>query len=80
MIIIETKIPNGDLYYEGALNIELITDEYTGAAGFGAGEPEDNCLGRDLNDAFNIKDMLAAAYNAGKRGETITITEVEEED
>ena len=46
---------------------------------FGAGEPEDMILGRDLNDAYTIQTALIAAYEAGKRGEPLEVIEEEAE-
>lgn len=37
------------------------------------GEPEDANLGRDFADCWSIPDMLKAAFEAGERGETLTI-------
>ena len=58
---------------DGSLQTILETDTANFRMSFGRGEPEDNSLGRDLNDAYSIKDALEAAYEAGKRGETLKI-------
>ena len=79
MKIIETKKSRGDLDYEGSLEIELQTQEINTSVSFGKGEPEDFCLARDLSDAYYIRQMLVAAYNAGKNGESIEILEEENE-
>jgi hypothetical protein len=47
---------------------------------FGHGEPEDNYLFRDLNDAYSIQPALVAAYEAGKRGEKLELVTEEIED
>ena len=77
MKIIVTETPNGDLMYEGSLDIEIKTNEGSEAVSFGIGEPEDMCLARDLNDAFSIQSMLILAYNAGKNGEELEVQELE---
>jgi len=76
---IRVKTPEN--LYEGTIEIEINTEDFNTKITFGSGEPEDMCLARDLNDAFSIEDMLIAAYEAGKRGETIEVNhEKEEED
>lgn len=62
--------------YEGVMNLELVTNTYKGDVTFGGGEPEDNCLARDLNDAFRIEIMLNAAYIAGKEGEPYEVERI----
>lgn len=80
MKITETKHPyKGDLDYDGSLQISIETQEAEMDISFGKGEPEDFCLARDLSDAYNIKEMLILAYNAGKNGESIEILEEENE-
>ena len=78
MEIVITEYEKDDLMYAGSLSVDLITENYNGGCSFGAGEPEDNCLARDLSDAFNIENMLIAAYNAGKNNESINITKLSE--
>lgn len=68
MKIIETF--EGDLY-EGYINISLETETNVENISFGHGEPEDNCLARDLKGALYIADMLKVAYQAGQRGEEL---------
>lgn len=81
MKIIQTEHPyNGDLDYEGSLEIAIETNESNMEVSFGKGEPEDFCLARDLNDAYRICDMLQLAYNAGKNGESIETIYKEEEE
>ena len=58
----------------------VITNEGTKSVEFRGGEPEDMIIGRDLSDAWNIKDLLVMAYNAGKNGEDLEIEQVTEED
>lgn len=60
---------------DGSLETIIETDTSRFRMNFGHGEPEDNSLGRDLSDAYHIKDALEAAYEAGKRGETLKIVE-----
>ena len=38
------------------------------------GEPEDNRLGRDLNFVYSIVDLMKEAFDAGKNGEKLEIT------
>lgn len=38
-----------------------------------AGEPEDAVFYRDLDGALSIADLAKAAYEAGKRGESVRI-------
>jgi len=65
---------------DGSLETILETDTAKFSMDFGRGEPEDMSLGRDLNDAYSIKDALEAAYEAGKRGETLKIVEEKSDD
>ena len=39
------------------------------------GEPEDNSLGRDLNFVYNIVPLMKMAFEAGKNGEELEITD-----
>ena len=48
--------------------------------GFHEGEPEDNSLGRDLNDAYSIPDLVKMAYEAGKSGEPMVYEFIESRD
>ena len=41
------------------------------------GEIEDNNLRRNFNDVYTIPCMIKEAYEAGKRGEELTITDEE---
>ena len=56
-----------------SLTTEIITDEERLSITFKEGEPEDNTLYRDLEDAWNITEMLIMAYDAGKRGEELEV-------
>ncbi len=67
MKITETFPHNDD--YEGRWELNMSTNTFKKGIRFGAGEPEDNSLARDLNDAYVIEGMLKEAYEAGKRGE-----------
>ena len=44
---------------------------------FHDGEIEDNILGRNFSDTYNIKDLIKEAYLAGKTGEELNIDIVE---
>lgn len=39
------------------------------------GEPEDNSLGRSLNFVYKIVPLMKLAFEAGKNGEELEITE-----
>lgn len=39
----------------------------------GGGEPEDNCIGRDLVAATTISEYMQQAFEAGRQGEEIDI-------
>lgn len=41
------------------------------------GEPEDANLSRDFNDVWNIPDILKRVYEAGKKGEILTIEQAD---
>lgn len=79
MIIKETT-REGEYGEDSHIEIELTTEDGKLSVDFGEGEPEDMTLGRDLSSAYSIGDMLVAAYNAGKRGETLEIVNETEED
>lgn len=75
---IKTVFNRGTEYDDDAdysVSVELTTDTATTSVSFGEGEPEDMSLARDLNDVYSIPGMLRAAYEAGKRGETLKIIE-----
>lgn len=42
---------------------------------FHDGEPEDNNLARNFNDCYSIITLVRAAFDAGKRGDELKITE-----
>jgi hypothetical protein len=65
---------------EGSTTTTIITGKGERKVCFGSGEPEDMTLARDLNDALFIKEMLVMAFYAGKDGESLNITEMEEID
>lgn len=74
MKIIVTK--RYDDYCGDGINIRLITNDSEKEIDFIKGEPEDMCLSRDLSDVYSIPDLLVAAYNAGKNGETFEIENI----
>lgn len=65
---------------KGSVNVVLFDDEGKRIKGatIRAGEPEDAVFFRDLDGAFNIVDLVIAAYDAGKRGETLEYEFVDE--
>lgn len=79
MKITTTERPDGPYEPDGYLSTKIETKEGKSSASFGAGEPEDFSLTRDLSDAYEIKDMLILAYNAGKNGEELKVEHIEEE-
>lgn len=42
---------------------------------FWDGEPEDNTLSRNFNDVYNILKVIIEAFEAGRQGENLVITE-----
>ncbi len=60
-------------YGQGSLEIMV-----NGESGFSVydGEPEDNNLGRNFSDCFQIKNLLKIAYEAGKSGLELKFEEV----
>lgn len=64
---------------DGSIETTIETDEHTFTLEFGQGEPEDMTLGRDLRDAYHIKDALIEAYRAGQRGELLKVVEESED-
>ena len=38
------------------------------------GEPEDNNLGRNFNDCYQIRNLLEMAHEAGKKQEELSVT------
>lgn len=65
--------------YRSALQVKIETDVSEHTLRFMDGEPEDANLSRDFSDCHSIKDALAAAYEAGKRGEPIEVIEKDED-
>lgn len=67
-------------YGKGSVTVALYDDGGTRIATVDicAGEPEDNTFNRDLNDAYDIACIVKAAYEAGKRGETLEYEFVDE--
>lgn len=81
MKITETHTDSNNDEGRDGLKVELLTDLSPKPLKvyFRGGEPEDFSLGRDLNDAWSISDMLTAAYEAGKRGESYEFVKIIEE-
>ncbi|QIG62576.1 hypothetical protein [Sporosarcina phage Lietuvens] len=63
------------------VEVSLIDDEgkTLSSVGFSEGEPEDMTLGRDLNDAYSIADLVEAAYELGRKGVEVDFDSVTEE-
>jgi len=80
MKIVTTTTTETEYGYEEETNFEvaLTTENYRGSISLGNGEPEDMTLTRDLSGAFDIPDMLKAAYEAGKNGEEFIFEETTE--
>jgi len=73
-------IYEGGGYGTSSLSILLETTEGKKSVSFGGGEPEDFCLARDLSSAYDLRDLLVQAYNAGKSGEELEIELVDSTD
>lgn len=65
-----------DDYYDGSIEIQLITEEVNETIIIGSGESEDMNLARDLSDALTIPKLLKAAYNAGLNKEILEINNI----
>lgn len=78
-MVIKT-ITNSDEYGDSRFEVEISTNNFSDSVSFGNGEPEDMTLGRDLNDAYSIPNMLHEAYLAGLRGEEISFEDENEEE
>lgn len=82
MIIEQTISKNSmwdDLDADSHIEVKLTTDTGVKTFSIGEGESEDMTLGRDLSDAYGVSEMLKAAYEAGKKGEELTVISNEEE-
>ena len=79
MKVVET-ITENEYGSDGFLELQLETEDFSGSVSFGDGEPEDMSLDRDLSGAYDISDMLKAAYDAGVRGEEYSFEQIREED
>lgn len=65
---------------KGSLSVALVGNDGKDVASVEicAGEPEDATFFRDLNDAYSIAELAQAAYEAGKRGETLEYEFIDE--
>ena len=63
--------------YREALEIEVNGKP---VMSFHDGEAEDNTISRNFSDILGISDLVQKVYDAGKKGEVLTIIEVESED
>lgn len=63
------------------VEVALIDDEGLNvmSVGFSEGEPEDMTLGRDLNDAYSIADLVEKAYELGRDGVVVSFESTTEE-
>ena len=64
-----------EMDYRGACKIEVKTDEKTESVSFFDGEPEDANISRDFCDVTTIDSLVIAAYEAGARGESLSVIE-----
>lgn len=66
-----------DYWCDSSFGISLETDSYNNSFAIGnlTECPEDATLGRDLSFAYDVFEMLIAAYKAGKNGEELSIIE-----
>jgi len=65
--------------YRGGYEIDVKFDnkEKPVKFSFWDGEPEDANMGRDFSDVFSIVEAITRAYEAGKAGETLEMSEEE---
>lgn len=59
--------------FREAIRITLETETTSKSVEFMEGEPEDAYLSRDYSDCYEIEEMLKKAYEAGHRGEELSI-------
>lgn len=83
MKLVETHdIDSSSYEYDGkgSLSVSLRDDNgvTVSSVTIYAGEPEDAVFFRDLSGAYSIADLVKAAYEAGKRGETLAYEFIEE--
>lgn len=75
----DTDDPNSTV----SLKVTVITEEQSKkSVEFFEGAPEDYSFRRDLSSAYLIRELIVSAYEAGKRGEELVVTEIiiDEED
>lgn len=72
---------SGEDDVDRSVEVKLVDDEGNLIKGveFGEGEPEDMVLFRDLNDAYNIADLVRKAYELGRDGIEVTFESKSEE-
>lgn len=63
------------------VEVAIINAEGTtvSSVSFSEGEPEDMTLGRDLNDVYNIADLVETAYQLGRKGVDVSFEYITEE-
>jgi len=62
--------------YRGCLTIEMEGKKVFVVCD---GEPEDNSLGRNFSDCYNILDIIDEAHKAGIDGRTLVIEKLEKD-
>ena len=62
--------------YRDGISIKLETNSEKSHLKFLDGEPEDNSLSRNFNDVYSIPDLLIQAYEAGKSGEELRLSNI----
>lgn len=68
-----------EYYGKGSVSFSIVADNgEKEILSIMAGEPEDACFNRDLNDVLSIGDALLMAYEAGKRGEDLDYEFIDE--
>jgi hypothetical protein len=60
-----------------AIKFSLTSNGETITVDFIDGEPEDNSLSRDFCGVYSIPDLIKMAYEAGKQGQTLEMSENE---
>lgn len=66
--------------YTNAITFKLTTNKEVLDLKFHDGEPEDNFLSRNFNDIYLIRNLIEAAYFAGKNNEMLEISDEESSD
>lgn len=81
MIVVTREHENRDDFYIDHFEIELMSDKGRQieivSFNHSVDCPEDANMERDFNDVFKIRNLIEAAYEAGKNGEDLTFSSEE---